>query len=88
MAPIAPRSGDAIFANIERVVSKLNPNTHYTMFGTQENNIAQLSTSPQFYTNKLLIPPFFSFALEEKCHFCLKFVESFIEFIVLICIRI
>jgi hypothetical protein len=53
MAPVAPRSGDAIFANIERVVSKLNQNPHYTMFGTQENNIAQLSTSPQFYTSKL-----------------------------------
>jgi hypothetical protein len=79
MAPVAPRSGDAIFANIERVVSKLNPNTHYTMLGTQENNIAQLYTSPQFYTNKLLITPFFPFALQEKCHFCLMFVESLLS---------
>lgn len=53
MAPVAPRSGDAIFANIERVVSKRNQNPHYTLFGAQENNIAQFSIFPQFYTNKL-----------------------------------
>jgi hypothetical protein len=26
-----------------------------------------------------LIPPFFSFALQEKCHFCLMFVESLLS---------
>lgn len=59
MAPVAPRSGDAIFANIERVVSKQKQNPHYTLFGTQKNITAQIPTSPLFSTHKLLIAQFF-----------------------------